>query len=49
MLKVWEDELISKPEDYLNSAEGKQELGTHKQCIRQCKPFFKQLKKRQVN
>ena len=46
MLKAWETELFDKPEEFLKSADGKQEIGTHKQCVRHCKPFFKQLKKR---
>lgn len=30
MLKVWENEILDKPEEYLKSAEGIQELGTLK-------------------
>lgn len=49
MLKAWEAEISQRDENYLRSAEGKIELGTQKQCYKHCKPFFKQLKKRQVN
>eukprot|EP00347_Sterkiella_histriomuscorum_P005784 403355282 len=49
MLKAWENELLEKSEDFLRSAEGKQEISTQKQCTRHCKPFFKQLKKKQIN
>jgi len=49
MLKVWEEEIIQKPGDYLSSAEGKLDLGTHRQCQRHCKPLIKQLKSKTVN
>ena len=49
MIAAWENELLNKPEEFLKSADGKQELGTHKQCIKQVKPLFKLLKKHQLN
>ncbi len=48
-MKAWENELVFKPEEYLKSAEGKQELGMMKQCEKNVSPLYKLLKKSNVN
>ena len=49
MFKTWEKEIFAKTEEYKFSAEGKQELGMYRQCIKYSKPLFKLLKKDLLN
>jgi len=49
LLKAWEDEILSFDTEYLQSAAGKQDLGTHKQCGKYLKPLLKKLKRKELN
>ena len=46
LLRQWEDELASRPEEIKRSAKGKVETKTLKQCKDYIRPLFKQCKKR---
>ena len=45
MMKAWEKEIFMKSEEHLNSADGKQEVGMYRQCLKYSKPMMKLLKK----
>jgi pre-mRNA-splicing factor 18 len=50
MLDVWQKDFEqARPENYLNTPNGKMELGTLQQCQRQIKPLFKLLKRNKLN
>ena len=50
MIDVWQKDFDqARPENYLQTPEGKMELGTLQQCQRQIKPLFKLLKRNKLN
>jgi len=48
LIKLWEHEINARSEAQVRSVEGKKETGAYLQCRRHMKPFFRQLKHREM-